>query len=235
MKKHIGIFTLVCLGTMGWEIVIVGASSIIGISTPVGSDDAQSHPKDDNVWSVNTPPYPFDINTGIGFLINPTYPMAPTSPVQSDFSRHDHVYSAANVPDPARAVVTYQFDMPTVIDQLEIIQHQNGMTRIEGFIGNSLGSLTSIGSIFGPSGDNTTFNGLTEGSSQVFDFNNTVAGTYFQFIIRKTNASDGWATYRAFPRSSDGTRIPAATIPEPAACALCFSAIVGIALRIRRL
>jgi hypothetical protein len=227
------LLTLLSFGTLVLGSGPAEASGIIGISSPADSDDNQSHPNDDNVWSVNAPPFPFNTSSGIGYIINPAYPTDPTLAVPTEFSRHDHVYSAAHIPDPTRAVVTYQFNMPTAVDQLEIIQHRNGITMVEGFVGNSLGSLSSIGTIFGPSGDNTTFNGLTEGSSAVFDFDNAVAGTYFQFIVRKTNASDGWATYRAFPRLSDGTRISPA-VPEPATSALFMSAIVACTALLRR-
>jgi hypothetical protein len=144
----------------------------------VNSNEAQSHPKNDGVWSVSTPPFPLDINTGIGFLINPAHSTGP-SPVASDFSRHDHLYSSPNIPIPTRAVVTYEFDMPTTVDQLEIIQHQNGITQIEGLVGNTLGSLSSIGTIFGPSGNVVGAGALPEHGSQVFDFNNPTAGNFF--------------------------------------------------------
>jgi hypothetical protein len=55
----------------------------------------------------------------------------------------------------------------TVVDQIEIIQHQNGITKIEAFVGDSVGSLTSIGSIFGPDGDVTGSSVFTETQSSV--------------------------------------------------------------------
>ena len=188
-------------------------SQIIGVSSPVGSDDAGSHPFYSNIWGISGPPYPIDVTSGIGNILNPVVTLV----IPNEFARHDHVYSAAHVPDPTRAVVTYEFATSTVVDQLEVIQHRNGITQIEGFVGNSLSTLNSIGTIFGPSGDVTVGNFFPEGVSEVFDFNNTVAGTFFQFVVTKTNLFNGWATYRAFPRLSDGTRL------EPALYAGAFA------------
>ena len=124
---------------------------------------------------------------------------------------------APHTPDPTRAVVTYTFDTSTVVDQLEIIQHQNGITKIEGFVGDSVGSLTSIGSIFGPDGDVTGFSVFAETETYVFDFDNTVSGKIFQFVIRKISHPTGYATYRAYPRNADGVRYEAVSnlVPEP--------------------
>jgi len=160
----------------------------------------------DNVWSVSAPPYPLDVTTGIGNLINPSY---------AGFSMHDHVYIAPHIPDPTRAVVTYQFDAAAIVDQIEIIQHGNGISKIEALVGNSLGSMTSIGNIFGPSGDVMFAGAFSEGSSQVFDFDNTLAGSYVQFVVTKTNLSNGWGTDRAFLREDQGARYQPAS--EPAA------------------
>lgn len=192
------------------------ALSIVGVSIPVGSMDASSHPLNDNVWSVSAPPFPLDVNTGIGFLINPV--------LGGIFSLHDHVYVSSNIPDPARAVVTYQFDEPVIVDQIDIIQHTNGITQIEGFVGNTVASLASVGTIFGPSGDVTGGGVFAEGQSYVFDFNNSQAGTFFQFVIRKTSLSNGYASYRAFP---DFTTAPT-TVPEPSTMYLLGTGIVAL-------
>jgi len=126
---------------------------------------------------------------------------------------HDDHYVSANVPDPTREVVTYHFDQSTVVRQLEIIQHANGVSKIQGFVGDSVDSLVSIGDVFGPSGDITGGSAFADGSSQVFDFNNAVAGTWFRFVVTKTPLSNGFALYRAYPLDAAGQRIPG-TVPE---------------------
>ena len=168
------------------------AANIVGVSIPVDSMDGFCHSTIDGVWSVSAPPFPLNINSGIGFLINPGFSLDP-----ADFTLHDHVYVATHMPDPNRAVVTYQFDEAVVVDKIEVVQHRNGISQIEGFVGDSLGSLTSIGAVFGPSGD-TTFP-FYEGQRYVFDFDNARAGQFFQFVIRKTTLHDGYAMYRAYP------------------------------------
>ncbi len=201
----------------------VQASVIVGVSIPVNSQNDISHPVVDDVWGVSAPPYPLNVNLGIGYLINPDESFVPM--VAENFSMHDHdfpnntrppVMLAPHIPDPTRAVVTYTFNGPTVVDQLEINQHTNGITQVEGFVGDSIDSLTSIGSIFGPDGDVTGGWYFAETQSYVFDFDNDTAGSIFQFVIRKTSHTEGYATYRAFPRDSEGTRYAAAqVIPEP--------------------
>jgi hypothetical protein len=206
-------------------VVLVGAarveaSVIIGVSIPVDSQNDLCRPVIDDVWSVSSPPYPLNVNLGIGNLINPDESFVPM--VAEHFSLHEHNFAAQppimladHIPNPARAVVTYTFDCPTIVDQLEINQHQNGITRVEGFVGDSVDSLTSIGSILGPDGDVTGLSYFDETQSYVFDFDNGLAGKVFQFIIRKISHPTGYAAYRAFPRNADGVRYAAAIVPEP--------------------
>jgi hypothetical protein len=193
---------------------------IVGVSIPVGSQNDLCRPVIDDVWSVSAPPFPLNVNLGIGNLVNPDESFVPM--VVESFSLHEHDFAgqppvmlAPHTPDPARAVVTYKFDSATIVDQLEIIQHQNGISKVEGFVGDSVDSLTSIGSIFGPDGDVTGASYFDETQSYVFDFDNALAGRIFQFVIRKISHSTGYAAYRAFPRNADGARYTAAVIPEP--------------------
>ena len=66
--------------------------------------------------------------------------------------------------------MTLRFDSKVTIESLEIIQHTNGVTQVEGFAGNDVADLTSVGRVFGPLGDVTGSSVFTEGSSYVFDF-----------------------------------------------------------------
>ncbi|NUM36710.1 MAG: PEP-CTERM sorting domain-containing protein [Candidatus Brocadiae bacterium] len=194
--------------------IMANAASIVGISIPVNSMDAYCHPKDENVWSSN----PLNIYSGIGYLVNPNLTYS-----YSDFTLHDHVYVSSYIPDPTRAVVTYEFSEAVTVKSLQIVQHTNGVTKIEGFAGNSLSSMVSLGSVFGPSGDAMGGQVLPEYAYQVFDFNNTtVSGKYFQFIIRKTSLGNGWALYRATPDFI--------AVPEPSSLLFLGIALAAVAL-----
>lgn len=203
------------------------AGQIVGVSIPVNSMDSSCFPLNDDLWSVSAPPYPLDTTLGIGALIHPDWFW------QGAFSLHDHYYLSSNVPDPARAVVTYEFDTAVVVDQIEVLQHNNGITRMECFVGDDLASMTSIGSIFGPSGDVTGSGVFAEGASYVFDFNNVMDGRFLQLIVRKTSNPAGWASYQIYPRDAAGVRF-AAAVPEPATLSLLAVGLTSLAMRRRR-
>ncbi len=175
---------------------------------------------DSGVFRVSAPPYPLNVSLGIGWLVNP----APASA----FVLHT---------PGGTATVTYHFDRPATVDQLEIIEHFNGVSKVEGFVGNDLGSLVSIGDIYSQAGDVNEPDGFTDNTPYVFDFNNTTPGTYFRFVTTEIvlQSSSAWAIYQAFPRTADGTRIEGAIVPEPRECALIAGlGLAGFAMWRRR-
>jgi hypothetical protein len=188
---------------------LLGQGPLVGVSIPVGSQDATCFPLNEGVWSVTAPPFPLNVGSGIGRLLDP----APGS--YASFSMHDHVYTAPNVPDPTRAVVDYVFRWPVTVTGVEILQHTNGITKIECYAGFSAGSLASLGgAFFGPAGDITGYNIIPEFSTHLFQPPTTACGTHFRVVVRKTSHVDGWATYRLFPRDASGLRIPIASAAE---------------------
>lgn len=195
---------------------LAGATaSVISVSIPAGSQDPLCRPSYDNVWTVNIPPFPFDPNRGIGVIINPTWTSLDDN---QDFALHQNNaiqpsprYAALNVPDPSAAIVTYTFDRAEVVSGVEIVQHVNGITEVEGFLGDSTNALVSLGSVFGPSGDITdgTYVVPSDGTVQVFDFgNSSISGTVLQVIIRKTSYPTAFATHRIYPLDASGAPIP---------------------------
>ena len=214
------------------------ADSIVAVSIPENSMDGGCRPWSDGVWSASAPPYPLDIATGIGYLINPSYHIGDP---YYDLVLHDNGYVGSYVPDPTQSIITYAFDEAVVVDQIEIIQHTNGITQIEGFVGNSLASMSSVGSVFGPSGDVTGVGALPEGGSQVFDFDNSTAGMYFQVVVTKTPLEGAYAIYRMFPSDMEGSRCYEAAresndvaIPEPATLSLMGICLAGCVAAVRR-
>ena len=186
------------------------AQRIQSVSVPVGSMDATSHPLDDNAWTVSAPPFPFDVQKGIGVLVNPLL-----LPGNDNFVLHDHQYVEPHVPDPARAVITFRFDQSVAVSRIEVVQHQNGIAQVEGFVGDSLEALTTIGAVFGPLGDVQGESVFAEFERHTFDFNNGLPGRVFQLIVRKTSLVDGWASYRIYPIDADGMHLIAQGDAQP--------------------
>ena len=122
------------------------------------------------------------------------------SPGPAGFDQH--------TPNPDIARVTFRFDRPVTVSEVEMLVHPDGITRIEGFAGDSTGELTSIGE--------ATVTGAarhqpytTERSSHVFRFepDRVRPGTLFRFIVRETVQPNRYANYQAFPRTADQLRI----------------------------
>lgn len=209
--------TLLALATLsvGCGIAYAQIYALDGVSTPIGSNDGDSHPIWDDVWSVAAPPYPLAYQ-GISYAVNPTLGF-----VGRDFVKHDHQYIAPYTPDPTRATITFHFATPQVVSGLEIIEHGNGVSKIEGFIGGNLASMVSIGNVFGQGGDPTGSGAFHDGEVNVFNFNNSVPASYFQFVVTKTPLVDGYAFFRSFPLDPSGIRYEGiqtapAPVPEPA-------------------
>lgn len=196
-----------------FALSIAARADITSVSVPQESQDYgnnDSYPARDNLWTVSVPPYPLNTISGIGRILNTSVPGLASDVGPNRFGTlHSHKYAEAHVPV-SNAVVTYTFDTPTAVDQMEIVQHENGITRIEGFVGNDLASMTSIGNIFGPLGDVRGSRLFQDGDTHVFHFTNTTPGTIFQFRITHTSLDNGYALFRAYPRDSAGKRIPSA-------------------------
>ena len=181
------------------------AALIVNVSMPPGSMDGGSWPGDSGVYSEAPGP----AAVGIGRIVDPASSFK--------FSMHDHGYIAPHVPDPAQSVVTYLFDSPATVTGLELNVHANGISKIEALIGDSLGSMVSLGTFTGSLGAPLGAVAFTEHELNTFNFANTTPGLYFQFIVKETPLSDGYANYHA---------IPLTLVPEPQT----FALLVGLGL-----
>ena len=112
-------------------------------------------------------------------------------------------------PEPDQVTVTYYFNEPTTIAELELVVHQNGISRVEGFTGDAVDSLESIGEAsHSATGRNQPF--ANERGLHVFQFDGKRIGPgrVFRFIVRETSKPDGYANYQAYPRNLHHQRIP---------------------------
>lgn len=182
---------------------IAADPKIVQIATTTGGSDGDCAPRRENTWNF---PFPIrDVNhIGIGYVVEPE-PFHRNWVQGADFTMHDHA-GRPGVPHPNRAVITYRFDKPARVVEVLLIQHQNGVTQIEGFVGDNENAMQSIGKA--PStavGANLPPQDgrFVEGSRDFFYFPQTRQGKLFRMVITQTSGTTGYAMYRASPRGSN--------------------------------
>ena len=111
-------------------------------------------------------------------------------------------------PPADRAMITYEFDRPESVTELECLVHVNGIVRMEGFAGDSLDELVSIGeaTVESAARDKPFPN---ERGAEIFKFpaDQVQAGRFFRFVVRETVLADGYANFQAFPRVAGNRRM----------------------------
>jgi len=117
--------------------------------------------------------------------------------------------------DPSRAAITYRFDRPVQVSDLELIVHREGVTEIEGFAGDDEGALVSIGTARGQR-ENGELARVgkpysEDRAARVFSFRESQQrpGRVFRFFVRETVSPATFTNYAAFPRPVNGSRIAA--------------------------
>jgi hypothetical protein len=121
-------------------------------------------------------------------------------------------------PGADHSTVSYHFDEAVEVADIEAIVHTAGITEIEGFVGDDVKTLTSIGrASSGTAGRNSPYG--VDRSSQVFGFDQAQrrSGRIFRFVVRESVQADGFSNYQAYPRASDGRRFPALPELDPTA------------------
>jgi PEP-CTERM motif len=205
------------------------AVSIVEIEIKPNSQSTLSRPAIDNTYRVEAVGGVLNINLGIGIIANPTFLSAND---HTDFALHqdsqpNSTYYSNYVPDAESSTVYFRFDAPAIVRYVDIVQHFYGATKVAGAAGPDRNSLTALGSVFGPAGDQTTGVLGPDGTIHRFDLGNTsVAGTWFAMTIDKGNFPSAFAIHRALLFDSQGNRI-APAVPEPATHA---SMLAGLAL-----
>jgi hypothetical protein len=101
-----------------------------------------------------------------------------------------------------RSTITYRFNRGVTVAEVLLIQHRNGISKIEGFVGSDEDHLQSIGTASSSLGDSSpsTFNFFLDGYHDLFKFQNPREGKVFRLLITKTSLNNGYALYRAYPR-----------------------------------
>ncbi len=102
--------------------------------------------------------------------------------------------TAARTPSrQARAVITYEYKQSVTIAEVRVIQHANGIGMIEGFAGNSLDSLKSVGAVYSNRGRLQGGSQWGEREVSVFRFDPKLvrSGTFFKLIVRETTLANG--------------------------------------------
>ena len=176
---------------------------IVSVSVPPDSSDLFATSYDTKIWRDEFPIKDAE-HIGIGYIVEPE-PFHHTWSPTTDFVMHDHMYLAPGVPDPRRANITYRFSEPAKISELLIIQHENGIAQIEGFVGNDETDLQSIGRANSTLGADLPLKEKTfvDGYRDVFKFPRTGEGKVLRIVITKTPLPNGYALYRAYPRNAD--------------------------------
>jgi hypothetical protein len=182
---------------------IAADPKIVAIATTVGGSDSNSAPRNENTWNITFPIR--DVNhIGIGYVVEPE-PFHRNWVQGADFTMHDHA-GTPGVPDPSRAVITYRFNKPARVVEVMLIQHGNGVTQIEGYVGDNDNAMQSIGKAPSTSvGANLPPQDgrFVDGSRDFFYFPQTREGKLFRMVIRQTSGTNGYAMYRAYPRGSN--------------------------------
>ena len=176
--------------------------TIVAVITASPSSDNTSAPLNENTWGVDFPIRDRS-HIGIGFTVEPEPFRRDWTP--NDFTMHDH-HGKAGEPDQTRSFITYEFDKPARVADVLIIQHVDGITEIEGFVGDDVNTLQSIGKstslIVSPLP--LRQNAFVPGARDVFSFPQARQGKLFRIVITKTSSpAPAYAMYRAYPRDSN--------------------------------
>ena len=122
---------------------------------------------------------------------------------------------ADHTPNPDDAAITFSFERSEEVCAVELIAHRNGITRIEGFVGDAENELVSVGMATTPAGGRDK--PYAEHSVHRFEFDpqRIASGTIFRVIVRETTKADGYANYQIYPLRINEVRIPAARSIDP--------------------
>ncbi len=171
---------------------------ITSLAMPVGSLDGGA-PLEDQAWSVTFPLSKPDA-PGIGYLV------APEKLPDDRLALHDHHFlePGTSFLDRRRSVITYGFERETAVLELEMIQHNNAIARVEGFAGNREDEMVSVGVA---SIDPGCFRAeYYEGQHCLFTFPHPRKARFFRVEMLETNSPQGFAVFRAYPRGMDHLR-----------------------------
>ncbi|MCI0628085.1 MAG: hypothetical protein L0387_41600 [Acidobacteria bacterium] len=185
---------------------------IVGVEIPEGiCPSPYCRSAIDEKWRTE---FPAQYPPGIAIILEPVDPSkqwVENSPY-NDFPLHRSQERSEPAPlDLSADYVLYEFDKPTVVSGVEIIQHRNGIAQLEGFVGSSSheSEMTSLGvaSISGCRGASPDPGCFNNGDISQFRFTRVNSGRFFMFKIRRLTYDRGYAVLRAYPLDTTGRRI----------------------------
>jgi len=176
-------------------------TKIRSIRIPEDSCDRNCYPLDQKTWKASFP-IQDTARIGIGYIVEPQPFVKVWGP--SDFSFHDHKYVSEYVPDPNRAEIVYEFDFRTLVRDLIVLQHSDGITQIQGSVRDNDGEAwKGIGVAVSKNRKLATGSRVfDEGERDFFEFlPPLMPGRFLRIVIDRTSARGGFATYRIYPRN----------------------------------
>lgn len=182
---------------------------LASVAVPENSQNGTGNrPLTERLWMAR---FPAGASRGIGWLVSSNLPsvVAGSSANASEFTLHvTGSYRAPNIPDPAKASLTFEFDRPAAVRELEIIEHSNGIAELEVRVSDAVTELeqaaTSLGRHTGSLGPGP----FKEFATNHFQISGgLVPRKFLRVIVTRTPHASAFAAYRIFPRAWNGERV----------------------------
>jgi hypothetical protein len=107
------------------------------------------------------------------------------------------------VPRAEQASITYHFDRSVTVSEMQLQVAADGVTAIEGFVGDSLKKLVSIGVVQSKNAArDKPYHADHQEEMFQFDPTQTRPGHIFRFVVRETVQPNRYTNFAAIPRDA---------------------------------